>query len=386
MPTVHTNSTIHLPEIPSALLNVGAATNYDEFSSAVMTFLRETITFNAAEVRLRILDPRNDNAVHVASNFPAKRTRTAEELALRKRIAPAFDFMERNPATTVYRGQHQTLPAGRELERLQFFKEFMVPEGWHDNLGMAFWGKSGHESWIFVNRAFNQPAFGDAEVRLFQQVYPFFAGALRRIHLLADAQAVRADLESSLLDLPIASLVLDWQLQVEQANHAAHRLCDSWRRGIANARLFKAPDRIEMAPEILAVCRELRDLWREGSDVANRDLRRIVPHPSIPGMQATVTLLRPKALRLSGPSFLVRITEVLHYANKVPAESNRDQVLTRLTPAERDVARLAAQGETNKAIAQKLGKSFLTVKNQVHTILEKVGATNRTQLSTALRE
>jgi DNA-binding CsgD family transcriptional regulator len=56
-----------------------------------------------------------------------------------------------------------------------------------------------------------------------------------------------------------------------------------------------------------------------------------------------------------------------------------------LSPAERVVAMQVAQGLSNKEIAQVLGKSEFTVKNQVSTILQKLGVPCRGRLIVLLR-
>ena len=48
-----------------------------------------------------------------------------------------------------------------------------------------------------------------------------------------------------------------------------------------------------------------------------------------------------------------------------------------LTPREMEILRLIAQGLPNKVIASELGTAEQTVKNQVSTILSKLGAGNR---------
>jgi DNA-binding NarL/FixJ family response regulator len=54
--------------------------------------------------------------------------------------------------------------------------------------------------------------------------------------------------------------------------------------------------------------------------------------------------------------------------------------LDALTPRERDIARLVAQGQTNKEIAATLFLSEGTVRNNIVVIMEKLGVSNRTQL------
>ena len=57
--------------------------------------------------------------------------------------------------------------------------------------------------------------------------------------------------------------------------------------------------------------------------------------------------------------------------------------LERLTPREKDVARLVAQGLTNKEIAAQLFLSEGTVRNHVVVVMEKLEVSNRTQLGVA---
>ncbi len=55
-----------------------------------------------------------------------------------------------------------------------------------------------------------------------------------------------------------------------------------------------------------------------------------------------------------------------------------------LTPAERDVAGLVARGFTNPEIAARLGVSAGTVKDQVSSVLRKLGARTRAELAAAV--
>jgi len=57
--------------------------------------------------------------------------------------------------------------------------------------------------------------------------------------------------------------------------------------------------------------------------------------------------------------------------------------LETLTPRERDIARLVAQGLPNKEIATSLFLSEGTVRNNIVVIMEKLNVTNRTQLGMA---
>jgi len=70
-----------------------------------------------------------------------------------------------------------------------------------------------------------------------------------------------------------------------------------------------------------------------------------------------------------------------HVLKKLAPQEN--PALESLTPRERDIARLIAQGLPNKEIAANLFLSEGTVRNNIVVIMEKLNVTNRTQLGMA---
>jgi two-component system, NarL family, nitrate/nitrite response regulator NarL len=69
-------------------------------------------------------------------------------------------------------------------------------------------------------------------------------------------------------------------------------------------------------------------------------------------------------------------------AGKRPAVANAPQ----LTPREQEIAELLSQGRSNKQIARALSLQLATVKNHVHNILAKLGASSRAEAGARLRE
>ncbi|WP_259390674.1 LuxR C-terminal-related transcriptional regulator [Actinomyces sp. 2119] len=67
-----------------------------------------------------------------------------------------------------------------------------------------------------------------------------------------------------------------------------------------------------------------------------------------------------------------------------PPPSAEDPQLAVLTPAEREVAVLVAQGLTNREIAARMVLAKGTVKNDVSALLRKIGSGNHTALALAL--
>jgi DNA-binding NarL/FixJ family response regulator len=55
--------------------------------------------------------------------------------------------------------------------------------------------------------------------------------------------------------------------------------------------------------------------------------------------------------------------------------------MKQLTPQEQKIVVLVAQGLTNKEIAQRLGRSPFTVRNQVRVIMRKLELKNRVQVA-----
>ena len=60
---------------------------------------------------------------------------------------------------------------------------------------------------------------------------------------------------------------------------------------------------------------------------------------------------------------------------------DRQNGLTALSLRERELARLIAEGLTNREIADELGLSVYTVRNEVGRILRKLKAKNRSQIA-----
>lgn len=85
-------------------------------------------------------------------------------------------------------------------------------------------------------------------------------------------------------------------------------------------------------------------------------------------------------------SLLVNGTAVLGAEVLKKLAPQENPALDTLTPRERNIARLVAQGQTNKEIAGSLFLSEGTVRNNIVVIMEKLGVTNRTQLGLSYYE
>lgn len=156
---------------------------------------------------------------------------------------------------------------------------------------------------------------------------------------------------------------------------------------------------------------------RENPDIILMDIRM----PDADGIQAThlikkhypkvkimmLTTFQDKqniqsALKAGAEGYLLKTDKISNIAEKLrifydgTAVLDKDvlnrltkpdnAILEKLTPREKDVILLVAQGFTNKEISAKLFLSEGTIRNIVSIIMDKLGVKNRTQLSNIINE
>lgn len=156
---------------------------------------------------------------------------------------------------------------------------------------------------------------------------------------------------------------------------------------------------------------------KESPDIILMDIRM----PDIDGIQATSLIKKhyPKvrimmlttfqdkqniqsALKAGAEGYLLKTDKIFNIAQKLKlfyegvAVLDKDvlnrltnpdkNLLDKLTPREKDVVLLVIQGLTNKEISAQLFLSEGTIRNIVSVIMSKVGAKNRTQLSSLINE
>jgi DNA-binding NarL/FixJ family response regulator len=86
------------------------------------------------------------------------------------------------------------------------------------------------------------------------------------------------------------------------------------------------------------------------------------------------------------PAWSTFLAELRGFLGNASAEASDGAGEAVLTPAERDVLRLVAQGLDNLAIAQQLNKSEKTVRNQVSSIFDKLGVRTRAEAIVYVRD
>lgn len=198
-----------------------------------------------------------------------------------------------------------------------------------------------------------------------QQLKRRFSSSTRR----PDLRTINLAFELLCNALPSGAIVLDPRGRVIFANREATSVLAQWRSEPP------ATKEISIPQEILTACGQLQN--GSGPTTA-RPLfggRRYVRHPLLPHLGAVVALERSARDRRVA-AFCV----FLHDRLKDSLIGGRRDQLTMLTPAERRVAKLVAEGRRNSEIARFLGKSVTTVKSQLAAVFGKLHVSSRTQL------
>jgi len=310
-----------------------------------------------------------------------------EEFKLFQELSPIGAYLGENPGTLLVR-MSDVLP-DRELAATEFFRRFMKP---HDDRHFAcfnFWHGGTFQGMIGLHRTGEQRDFTEAEIEYLSRLHPHFDAVLRRILELHRERAVRLSLERLLGNLPIATVLLDWDLRVTYRNRSAVESCALWNFGLLRSRTEKHFDDFSLPRAVFNFCESFKARWNPQHHRLCQLITPAganVPHPTVAGLSASVTLLQLDAAPLSMPIFLVRLE---HNAEPGNASGSGSAAilnqLARLSLREREVAQLVGTGCGNEEIATRLGKSVLTVKKQLRSIYEKLDVPSRGRLIAVLR-
>jgi DNA-binding CsgD family transcriptional regulator len=235
---------------------------------------------------------------------------------------------------------------------------------------------------LTVMRSGAQGEFTEAEMADLEALHPHFQCVIRRLAGSQESRLVSSSLGRFISALPTASIVLDWNLRPLHFSSLAAQLCSRWRQEARTPHL-KAPRRFQVPGDILGAIELLRPaltrLNRTGARASRRPWRLVHPHPKIGWLSADVEFHPSRRLSLSKGTFLVTVNE----KRAGDAGAAIAAKVMRLTPRERECATLAAEGMQNNEIARRLGKSTITVRNQLTAVYKKLELDSRHKLITA---
>src|SRR5262249_1880358 len=152
-----------------------------------------------------------------------------EEFKLFQELNPLGEHLADRPGETLTR-MSDIVPDG-DITRTEFFRRFMLPQADRYFACLNFWREGLFQGLVGLHRTADQGDFTDSDLRLLGRLYPHFDTALQRILNLHRERAVRLSLEKLLVELPIATVLLDWEFRVAYRNRAAVALCAAWNHG-----------------------------------------------------------------------------------------------------------------------------------------------------------
>jgi DNA-binding CsgD family transcriptional regulator len=369
-------------ELDQALLKLHAVQEMDEFWEGARQTLHAALPLHFICMCLRPFALMPSTVFRERAPFASE-----EEFQHFQEISPIQAYLSARPGKTLVR--ISDIVPQQELLHTDFYLLFMRPHNDRHFACLNFWEGTLFQGLIGLHRTSTQHDFTDAEMALLAQLHPHFNTVLHRILSLHRERAVRLSLEKLLVNLPIATVLLDWDLKVASRNRSAVEFCSIWKYGPERAAREKSGMELHLPEPVLRYCESFKAHWIPGNHrlcPLTTPAGVYFPHPDQPGLRASVNLLQLDAAPLSMPMFLIRFEATGRSQN--PTGSERTvalSLLTRLSPRESDVARLVGQGSSNDEVAKRLGKSVLTVKRQLRSIYQKLNVTSRGRLTALMR-
>lgn len=256
------------------------------------------------------------------------------------------------------------------MVRTPFYRNVCIPYRIRYGAALLVWRGNSLIGLSQILRDAPHGDFTDAEMQRLKWLHPHVVIAVRRHFALHGERAMRLSLEQFIHSLPEAMVLLDRDLKPVQYNAAAVDFCARWNLGAARARSLKTNGHVEIPAEVLKFCRGLK------GSAPNK------PHVCA---KAAPQRLSCQIRKVQLPSASAsQAMYLLRFEDAPPAEESAvtqaPPKWSALTPRERELALLVCEGKPNRQIALELCKSSATVRNQLHSIYEKLHISRRAQL------
>ena len=214
------------------------------------------------------------------------------------------------------------------------------------------------------------------------QALPVYAGALRRLGRADEARgaADRALQLARAIGLPrVTAQALDEQARLADPETALELHHEALAIRVEHGLRGEYPQSLESLAALAAPSEHAARLLA-AADRARRELGRPLPPVDRPADEALRATLEAcdEALELD---------DAVGYARR--SRGTRDRPASgfaSLTPAEREVVRLAVEGLNNPEIGARLFMSRSTVKTHLSRVYTKLGVANRTELAAAVAQ
>ena len=361
------------------IFDLQTALDLDSFWRANLRLLHSVMPHHSCSLMLGIVDFQPLEGRHHVEVGAEGGNRPVTSLSISR------PFLAAHPRVKLYTYseivQEDPEAGQRRLEREEQFW------GWNQFVHLAFWDGARPDAVLSIRRSKAQGDFVDEEKEFLANLHPVIDAGLRRLRLLERERSRSDGMERFLSGLPIPVMFLDAECNLGFATPEAYDLCAVWNYGFKEARTVNTRRCFHIPPEIIAACTRLAGIWAQGAArgvTVGLESARVV-HPEIPRLVAKVDVSQPFKGSLVRPGFWVTLSgEVNLDGSNTELGTEAMQRLQFLSPSERRVALLVAEGCPNNEVARRLGKSSRTVEFQLNMIYKKLCITGRTELARAL--
>jgi len=356
------NCAVELPLHPSrnALL---AALDIDRLWQACVDFIEAVLPCHSCSLMYDIEGLRPQRGYHHQAD---PRLHVSLPVTSLEVAAP---FLHKHPRIRCYTFSQIAQHDAQAQARLQ--AQHPAP-GWHEFIHLAFWEGDALEAVLSLRLPDAHTHLGAAEQSRLTELYILLEAGLQRIRALSRLRARQQACEALLEHLPEAALVIDAHARPLQMTRKARAFCTAGEgTAAANARLSPALER--------GLAQWIAQTQSRHRPQVPQELTVLDPVHGRLRLRIT-----PRPVSTSPPAFLVAVLEAAEAPvaalPAAPYAQRQALALQRLSPSERRVAMLVAQGMRNAEIARRLCRSHKTIESQLSAVFRKLDLANRSQL------
>jgi DNA-binding CsgD family transcriptional regulator len=362
------------------LFDLQTALDLESFWQANLRLLHSVMPHHSCSLMLGIVDFQPLEGWHHVEGEVVGDNHPVTSLSISRPFLAAHPRVKLYTYTEIVQEDPQA--GQRRLEREEQFW------GWNQFVHLAFWDGAHPDAVLSIRRSTEQGDFVAEEKEFLANLHPVIDAGLRRLRMIERERGRSEGMERFLSGLPIPVMFLDAERNLGFATPEAYDLCAVWNYGYKKARTMNTRRCFQIPPEITAACTRLASVWDRGAargvTVGLESAR--VEHAEIPRLMAKVDVSQPFKGTLVRPGFWVTLSGELNLDGaSTELGTEAMHCLQFLTPSERRVALLVAEGCHNNDVARRLAKSPRTVEFQLNMIYKKLSITGRTELAHLLR-
>ena len=361
------------------MLDLQRALDLESFWRANLQLLQSVLPHHSCSLMLGIVDFEPHEGRHFVARDNSGANQPLTSLSISR------PFLAAHPQVKMYTYseilQEDPRARQRRVERERHFR------GWDEFVHLAFWDGAHPDAVLSIRRTEEQGEFLAEEREFLASLHPVIDAGLRRLRAFEGERGRRLSMERFISGLPLPVMFLGPDRALQFATQEAYDLCAAWNFGYEEARVMNTRRCFRVPAPIADACARLADIWDRAANAGltvGLESARVV-HPERGGLVAKVDVSQPFKGSLVRPGFWVTLASERNLDGASPQlKAEAVHHLQFLTPSERRVALLVAEGLRNHDVAHQLGKSPRTVDFQLSAIYRKLGVTSRTELARLL--